>query len=210
MLHTKTTLSSSGRGKGVTSGTRLKWGAYLREEGVPQLAAWGRIVCSVNERVSCLYGCMFCEVELDAVLICVRIVVLDHPMVCPVFREMWTGADLSLAKSVGHASCFQLYQYCSTKLLATPAHYKKVKIYRHMFMSCQCGNHGCIYVIWGQSWHPKSKKDVSTKGGFCKCGRYCWILPVKGKNMPTQGWRRRYELVNFCGRTFKMAHLNLT
>ena len=62
---------------------------YSREEGVPHLAAEGDTVCSVEGWFSCLYSCMFGKVELGSSLglrpmVCVRIAVLDYPMVCPV------------------------------------------------------------------------------------------------------------------------------
>ena len=66
--------------------------------GIPEFTAVRSTVCMVEERVSCFYCCMFCEVKLY--LVVVSIVVLSHPILCPVVREWWAGADCMWEKSV--------------------------------------------------------------------------------------------------------------
>ena len=58
--------------------------AILGRRGVPPLAAQRGTVCCDEGWFSCLYGCMFCEVELESSLGLVRIFVLDYSMVRPV------------------------------------------------------------------------------------------------------------------------------
>ena len=88
---------------------------YFWYDGVPEFTACRGTVCTVEWRVSCFNGCVFCEVQLC--LVVVSMVVLSQAILCPVVREWWAGAYWLWENSSGLCKWSLEWDSCSLILL---------------------------------------------------------------------------------------------